>query len=78
MDAYEGYYAYVFIGDGVKSAKFKNTLHQVCMAHGKNKFVKAHNQGHEPMVGEFDSDFSEIYSIEARCDKAGLPPLTIV
>lgn len=70
----DGYNAYVFIGDEMKSAKFKNTLHQVCMAHGKNKFVKAHNQGHEPMAAEFDADFSEIYSIEARCDKAGLPP----
>ena len=70
----DGYNAYVFISDEMKSAKFKNTLHQVCMAHGKNKFVKAHNQVHEPMAAEFDADFSEIYSIEARCDKAGLPP----
>ncbi len=70
----DGYNAYVFIGDGMKSAKFKNTIHQVCMAHGKNKFVKAHNQGHEPMAAEFDADFSEIYSIEAGCDKAGLSP----
>lgn len=70
----DGYNAYVFIGDGMKSAKFKNTLHQVCMAHGKNKFVKAHNQGHEAMAGEFDADFGEIYSIEAGGDKAGLSP----
>ena len=31
------YNAYVFIGDKLKSAQFKDTVHQVCMSHSKNK-----------------------------------------
>ena len=34
----DGYNAYVFIGDEMKSAKFKDTVHQVCMAYAKNKY----------------------------------------
>ena len=33
--------------DELKSARFKDTIHQVCMSHAKNKFVKASNQGGE-------------------------------
>ena len=32
----DGYNAYVFIGDELKSAQFKDTVHQVCMSHAKN------------------------------------------
>ena len=46
----DGYNAYVFIGDELKSAQFKDTVHQVCMSHMNNKFVKAGNQGGEPLV----------------------------
>ena len=34
----DGYNAYVFIGDEMKSAKFKDTVRQVCMAHARNKY----------------------------------------
>lgn len=37
------YNAYVFIGDELKSVRFKDTVHQVCMSHCNNKFVKAAN-----------------------------------
>ena len=33
----DGYNAYVFIGDELKSARFKDTVHQVCMSHAQNK-----------------------------------------
>ena len=33
----DGYNAYVFIGNELKSARFKDTVHQVCMSHAKNK-----------------------------------------
>ena len=33
----DGYNAYVFIGDELKSAQFKDTVHQVCMSHAQNK-----------------------------------------
>ena len=29
----DGYNAYVFIGNELKSARFKDTIHQVCMSH---------------------------------------------
>ena len=31
----DGYNAYVFIGDELKSTQFKDTVHQVCMPHAK-------------------------------------------
>ena len=37
----------------LKSARFKDTVHQVCMSHAKNKFVKASNQGGEPTAERF-------------------------
>ena len=49
----DGYNAYVFIGNELKSARFKDTIHQVYMFHANNKFVKADNQGGEPVAGRF-------------------------
>ena len=49
----DGYNAYVFIGNELKSARFKDTIHQVCMSHANNKFVKAGNQGGEPVAIRF-------------------------
>lgn len=53
----DGYNAYVFIGDELKSAQFKDTVHQVCFSHLNNKFVKAVNQGCEPAAALFHNDF---------------------
>ena len=39
----DGYNAYVFIGDELKLAQFKDTIYQVCMSHANNKFVKVGN-----------------------------------
>ena len=44
----DGYNVYVFIGDELKSARFKETVHPICMFHANNKFVKAANQVNEP------------------------------
>ena len=70
----DGYNAYVFIGDEMKSAKFKDTVHQVCMAHARNKFVKAANQGREPNAALFVEDMKELFYKERQYDKAGLSP----
>lgn len=43
---FDRYNAYVFIGNELKSARFKDTVHQVCLAHGRKNFVKAYIQGH--------------------------------
>ena len=70
----DGYNAYVFIGDEMKSAKFKGTVHQVCMAHARNKFVKAANQGGEANAARFVEDMKELFVRERQYDKTGLSP----
>ena len=70
----DGYNAYVFIGDELKSAQFKDTVHQVCMSHAKNKFVKASNQGGEPTAERFSNLLKGFFMRERECDDAGLTP----
>ena len=70
----DGYNAYVFIGDELKSARFKDTVHQVCMSHAKNKFVKAANQGGEPAAERFSNILKEFFMKERKCDDAGFTP----
>ena len=70
----DGYNAYVFIGNELKSARFKDTVHQVCMSHAKNKFVKASNQGSEPTAERFSEIFKEFFMRERKYDDAGLTP----
>ena len=70
----DGYNAYVFIGDELKSAQFKDTVHQVCMSHARNKFVKAANQGGEPNAAPFSDDMKWLFDKERRYNEAGLTP----
>ena len=70
----DGYNAYVFIGDELKSAKFKDTVHQVCMSHARNKFVKAANQGGEQNAVSFSDDMKELFEKERSYNEAGLTP----
>ena len=70
----DGYNAYVFIGDELKSARFKDTIHQVCMSHGNNKFVKAGNQGGEPVAERFSKLLKWFFLKEHIYDEAGLTP----
>ena len=70
----DGYNAYVFIGDELKSAQFKDTIHQVCMSHAKNKFVKASNQGGEPAAERFSNILREFFMRERKYDDAGFTP----
>ena len=71
----DGYNAYVFIGNELKSARFKDTVHQVCMSHAKNKFVKASNQGGEPTAERFSENFKGVlYEGSVKYDDAGLTP----
>ena len=68
----DGYNAYVFIGNELKSARYKDTVHQVCLSHARNKFVKAANQGSEPNAVLFLNDLREFFKREAIYDAAGL------
>jgi transposase len=70
----DGYNAYVFIGDELKSAQFKDTVHQVCFSHLNNKFVKAVNQGCEPAAELFHNDFQALFGRERRYEESGLTP----
>lgn len=70
----DGYNAYVFIGDELKSVRFKDTVHQVCMSHAKSKFVKAFNQGGEPMAERFSNILKEFFMRERKCDDVGFTP----
>ena len=67
----DGYNAYVFIGDELKSAQFKDTVHQVCMSQAKNKFVKASNQGGEPAAERFTTILKAFFMWERKCADAG-------
>ncbi len=68
----DGYNAYVFIGNELKSTQYKDTIHQVCMSHSNNKFVKAANQGGEANAVLFSDDLKELFSLEHRYDEANL------
>ena len=70
----DGYNAYVFIGNELKSARFKDTIHQVCMSHANNKFVKAGNQGGEPVAIRFSNFLKRFFSKKHVYDEAGLTP----
>ena len=68
----DGYNAYVFIGDELKSAHFKDTEHQVCMAHSMAKFAKAANPGGDKVALPFHDDMGLFYKLEDRYDKEGI------
>lgn len=58
---FDVYKTYVFIGNELKSAQFKE-IHQVCMSHACNKFVKAFNQRKEGNATLFLTDLKEFFS----------------
>ena len=70
----DGYNAYVFIGDELKSTKFKDTEHQICMAHAMAKFAKAANPGGDKAALPFHDDLSLLYKLEGRSDEEGISP----
>ena len=68
----DGYNAYVFIGDELKSAQFKDTDHQICMAHAMAKFAKAANPGGDQRALVFHDDLSLFYKLEHEYDEEGI------
>lgn len=72
----DGYNAYVFIGDELKTttdkANFKSTEHQVCLAHARAKFIKALEQAGDRNAEIFIRYIGDLYDMERRYDKAGL------
>lgn len=68
----DGYSAYVFIGNELKSARIKDTVHQVCLSHLRNKFVKAGED--EAEAESFVEDIRELFEKEREYMDAGLTP----
>ena len=65
----DGYNAYMFIGDELQLAQSKDTVHQVCLYHVNNKFVKVANQGFEPNATLFLNDLKNFFSHERIYDE---------
>lgn len=70
---FDGYNAYVFIGDELKSAQFKD-YPSGCLSHSNNKFVKAANHGNEPGAALFASDMGELFANNHHYNEAVLTP----
>lgn len=70
----DGYNAYVFIGDELKSARFKNTVHQVCLAHVRVKYVKAADQGGDKIALTFTDSLDFFFRKERDYGKENLTP----
>lgn len=70
----DGYNAYVFIGDELRSTQFNDTEHQICMAHAMAKFAKAANPGGDEAALPFHDELSLLYKLEDRYDEEGISP----
>ena len=72
----DGYNAYVFIGDELKTAgetaNFKSTEHQVCLAHARAKFMKAFEQAGDRNAEIFIKYIGDLYDLERGYDMDGL------
>lgn len=65
----DGYNAYVFIGDELKTAQYGNTDHLVCLAHVRAKFVKARMEGGEKNADVFLDHINRLFQFERDYDK---------
>lgn len=70
----DGYNAYVFIGDELKTTHLKDTIHQVCAAHSRAKLVKAKNQGGDSNADKYLDIMGWFFAQERIYDSEGLPP----
>lgn len=71
----DGYNAYTFIGDELKTAEtpnFSRTEHQVCLAHARAKFVKASEQAGDKNADIFIKYIEDLYNLERQYTKDGL------
>lgn len=70
----DGYNAYVFIGDELKSTQFKDTDHQICLAHSMAKFAKAANPGGDERALVFYDDLALFPALERQYEKDKMTP----
>lgn len=65
----DGYNAYVFIGDGLKTHRYKDTDHQVYLAHVRAKFVKARMEGGDKRADVFLDNINRLFRFEREYDR---------
>ena len=65
----DGYNAYVFIGDGLNPHRYKDTDHQVCLAHVRAKFVKARMEGGDKRADVFLDNINRLFRFEREYDR---------
>ena len=72
----DGYNAYVFIDDELKTtddkANFKSTEHQVCLSHARTKFKKALDQAGDRNAEIFIKYIGDLYDLEHQYTAEGL------
>ena len=68
----DGYNAYTFIGNELQGENWKNTIHQVCMAHLRAKFLKALQQAHDERARIFLIIINKLYGLEWAYDEENL------
>ncbi len=71
----DGYNAYTFIGDELKTVDNPNlskTDHLVCLAHARAKFVKASEQAGDKNADIFIKYIEDLYNLERQYTKDGL------
>lgn len=65
----DGYNAYVFISDELKTDKYKDTEHQVCLAHVRAKFVKDRIEGGDKRADVFLDNINLLFCFEREYDR---------
>lgn len=68
----DGYNAYTFIGNELQGENLKKTIHQVCMAHLRAKFLKALLQAHDEHARIFIYIINCLYGLEEAYDKENI------
>ena len=68
----DGYNSYVFIGNELNSAQFKDIEHQVCLAHVRAKLAKVSEQGGDKTALIFSDDLDFFIRKEREYNKEGI------
>lgn len=65
----DGYNAYIFIGNELKTDRYKDTDHQVCLSHVRAKFVKARMEGGNKRADVFLDNINRLFHFEREYDR---------
>ena len=73
----DGYNAYTFIGNELKSENLKDTVHLVCLAHLRAKFQKALEQGKDENARVLLGVINRLYTLADIENTGHLPGLLL-